>query len=64
MNAITQDQVAQLAEQLGKRKALLLEEIRGGLERSGASQYADLLGGSGDSGDEAMATLLRHVVEA
>jgi RNA polymerase-binding transcription factor DksA len=64
MNDLTQDQVAHLAEQLGKRKALLLEEIRGGLERSGASQYADLLGGSGDSGDEAMATLLRHVVEA
>src|SRR5512146_2921130 len=64
MSGLTQEQLGRLSERLRERKALLLEEIRSGLERSGNASYADLLGGSGDSGDEAVATLLRHVAEA
>lgn len=64
MTPLTKAQLTQLAGWMGERKARLLEEIRQGLARSGKERYADLLGGTGDAGDESVASLLRDVGEA
>jgi RNA polymerase-binding transcription factor DksA len=64
MNDLTQAQVAELTERLRKRKTQLVDEIRDGLVRSGNERYADLLGGTGDAGDESVASLLQHVAQA
>lgn len=64
MNTLDKEQLAQLTERIRERKALLLEEIRGALARSGKERYADLLGGTSDAGDESVANLLRDVTEA
>lgn len=64
MDPLNKKQLTQLAGQMAKRKALLLDEIRQGLARSGKESYADSLGGTGDAGDESVASLLRDVSEA
>lgn len=64
MNSLTQQQQQTLVKALAERKERLLEEIRRVLARSGRESYADLLGGTGDTGDEAMADLLRDVTQA
>jgi RNA polymerase-binding transcription factor DksA len=61
---MTKEQLKQLRERIAERKARLLEEIRGGLARSGKERYADLVGGTSDAGDESVASLLRDVTEA
>lgn len=64
MNGLSKDQLAHLTERIRERKARLLEEIRGGLARSSNERYADLLGETGDAGDESVASLLRDITEA
>ena len=64
MNPLNKEQLTQLAGRMGERKARLLEEIRQGLARLGKENYADSLGGTGDAGDESVASLLRDVSEA
>lgn len=64
MNPLSKEQITHLAGRMGERKARLLEEIRQGLARSGKERNADFLGGTGDAGDEAVASLLRDVGEA
>jgi RNA polymerase-binding transcription factor DksA len=64
MQTLTTEQLAELAERIRARKALLLEEIRRALERSGNERYADLVGAAGDAGDASVATLLRDVAQA
>jgi RNA polymerase-binding transcription factor DksA len=64
MNPLTPEQRNRLAQRLRERKALLLDEIRGGLAGSGRERYVDLLGAGGDAGDESVASLLRDIAEA
>ncbi|MBS0327320.1 MAG: TraR/DksA family transcriptional regulator [Proteobacteria bacterium] len=64
MNGLSEAQLANLTERLRQRKALLLAEIRSGLDRAQVPHYAELLGGGGDAGDESVAALLRHVADA
>lgn len=63
-NALTQEQITHFANRIDARKNLLLDEIRQVLARSSNERYADLLGGAGDSGDAAAASLLRDITEA
>ncbi len=64
MNALTEKQLTHLTRWISDRKVRLLQEIRAGLVRSGNEHYADLVGGAGDAGDEAIASLLRDITEA
>lgn len=64
MNELTDKQLAYLTDWMARRKALLLDEIRQGLARSGKESFADLIGGTGDAGDEAAASLMRDINEA
>jgi len=64
MNALAQHQIDTLAALLRKRKQHLLKEIRQVLKRSGNEHYADLLGETGDSGDESVATLMSDTANA
>jgi RNA polymerase-binding transcription factor DksA len=64
MNDLTKEQLTHLSERIQERKACLLEEIRAKLAGSGQERYADLLGGTGDAGDESVANLLRDIAEA
>ena len=63
-NSLTKEQITQFAERIDARKSLLLDEIRRVLARSSNEHYVDLLGGTGDSGDVAAASLIRDVTEA
>ena len=58
MAALTQEQTRRLREALDRRSALLLEEVRTELERSGEQHYIDLAGRVTDTGDEAVADVL------
>lgn len=64
MSNLTNEHITRLTELIRQRKVRLLEEIRTGLARSGKERYADLLGETGDVGDESVASLLRDVTEA
>jgi DnaK suppressor protein len=64
MNTLNNEQLTLLTGRIRERKARLLGEIRQGLARSGTERYADLLGETGDAGDESVASLLRDVTEA
>lgn len=63
-NSLTQEQITHFAQRIGARKRLLLDEIQEVLARSSSEHYADLIGGAGDSGDAAAASLLRDITEA
>ncbi|GGE55261.1 hypothetical protein GCM10011533_04640 [Streptosporangium jomthongense] len=63
-NSLTKEQIAHFAQRIDERKKLLLDEIRQVLARSGGEHYVDLIGGVGDSGDEAAASLIRDINEA
>ena len=58
MAALTQEQIRRLREALDRRSALLIEEVRSELERSGDQYYIELAGRVTDSGDEAVADVL------
>jgi RNA polymerase-binding protein DksA len=58
MAALTQEQIRRLREALDRRSALLIEEVRTELERSGEQHYIDLAGRVTDTGDEAVADVL------
>jgi RNA polymerase-binding transcription factor DksA len=64
MSTLTKEQIDALAERMRSRKAILLEEVRRGLGRSGNERYAAQIGEAGDAGDASVAELLRHVNEA
>jgi len=64
MNELTKEQLEYLTEWIRARKIRLLEEIRAILARSGKERYADLVGEVGDTGDEAVGSVLRDVTEA
>lgn len=61
---LTKNQIAHFAQRIEARKSLLQDEIRQVLARSSREHYADLLGGAGDSGDAAAASLLRDITES
>jgi len=63
-NSLTKEQIAQFAQRIDARKSLLLSEIRQVLARSSTEHLVDLIGGSGDSGDVAAASVLRDITEA
>lgn len=64
MNVLESGKYKRLSARIAERKQLLLEDVRRVLARSGSERYADLVGESGDAGDEAAASLLRDVTEA
>lgn len=64
MKPLTEQQIASLKDWMARRKSHLLDEIREVLARSGRTRHAELLGGIGDMGDEAVASLLRDISEA
>lgn len=63
-NSLTKDQIAHFAQRIDARKNLLLDEIRQVLARSKNEHQVDLIGGVGDSGDAAAASMLRGITEA
>ncbi|ABI59143.1 MULTISPECIES: TraR/DksA family transcriptional regulator [Nitrosomonas] len=63
-NSLTKEQITHFAQRIDARKSLLLGEIRQVLARSRNEYYVDLIGGAGDSGDTATASLLRDITEA
>jgi RNA polymerase-binding protein DksA len=58
MAALSTQQTQALSEVLDRRSALLIEEVRTELERSGEQHYIDLAGRVTDTGDAAVADLL------
>lgn len=56
--ALPQEQIRRLREALDQRAALLIEEVRSELERSGEQHYIELAGRVTDTGDAAVADLL------
>jgi DnaK suppressor protein len=64
MATLDKKQIASLTATLARRKGQLLDEIREVLARSGNAHRAELIGGVGDMGDEAAASLLRDISEA
>ena len=58
MAALTQQQTRRLREALDQRSALLIEEVRTELERSGEQHYIELAGRVSDTGDAAVADVL------
>ena len=63
-NSLTKEQITHFAQRIDARKSLLLDEIRQVLARSSNEYYVDLIGGPGDSGDAAAASLLRDITQA
>lgn len=63
-NSLTKEQIAHFAQRIEARKRLLLDEIRAGFAREGNEHVADLIGGPGDSGDAAAASVLRDITES
>ena len=63
-HSLTKKQITQFAQRIETRKSLLLDEIRQVLARSSQEHAADLIGGMGDSGDAAAASLLRDITES
>ena len=63
-NSLTKEQIAHFAQRIEARKRLLQDESRQGLARSSKEHEADLIGGAGDSGDAAAASLLRDITES
>src|SRR5512145_1097273 len=55
---LTQHQLKELSQIMERRRAALLEEIRGDLERMGEQAYIDLAGRVADSGEASVADLL------
>jgi RNA polymerase-binding protein DksA len=55
---LTQQQLKELSQIMEGRRAALLEEIRGDLERMGEQPYIDLAGRVADSGEASVADLL------
>jgi RNA polymerase-binding protein DksA len=64
MDALEKDELNHFRRVLAERKERLLEEIRRVLAQSDRERYADLIAGVGDTGDEALADLLRDVAQA
>lgn len=63
-NSLTNEQIEHFAQRIDARKSLLLNEIRQVLARSSKEHQADLIGGAGDSGDVAAASVLRDITES
>ena len=63
-SSLTREQIANFVQRIEARKRLLQDEIRQGLARSETEHLVDLIGGAGDSGDVAAASLLRDTTEA
>ncbi|HSH41084.1 MAG TPA: TraR/DksA family transcriptional regulator [Arenicellales bacterium] len=63
-NPLTKEQITHFAQRIEARKRLLLDEIRHVLARSSTEHLVDLIGGAGDSGDVAAASVLRDITEA
>lgn len=63
-DTLTKAQTDAFAQRIGARKTLLLDEIRQVLARSSKEHQTDLIGGTGDSGDAAAASLLRDITES
>lgn len=58
MANLTAPQLETLKKQLQQKKAMLWEEVRVELERSGDQKYADLAGVAPDPGEESVAAML------
>ncbi|MFA5628223.1 MAG: TraR/DksA family transcriptional regulator [Thiohalomonadaceae bacterium] len=63
-NTLTEEQITHFAQRIEARKKLLLDEIRHVLARSSTEHLVDLIGGSGDTGDVAAASVIRDITEA
>lgn len=61
MNGLTTQEVEQLRQRLGDEHAQLRRDVAGELVRSGSGRYAELAGQVHDSGEEAVADLLRDL---
>lgn len=61
---LTKEQIAQFSQRIDKRKSLLIDEIEDVAARSNNEHQVDLIGGVGDSGDAAAASLIRSITEA
>lgn len=64
MTALTTSERDKLASMLNERKQTMRNEIRAGLARMRTEGYEDLLSGTSDAGDEALATLVTDVTNA
>lgn len=62
--SLTKEQITHFGQRIEARKNLLLGEIRHVLARSSKEHQADLIGGVGDSGDVAAASVLRDISES
>ena len=63
-SSLTKEQITHFAQRINTRKNILLEEIREVLARSKNEYQVDLLGGLGDAGDLAAASMIRDITEA
>lgn len=62
---LSKEQLERFAEILAARKQQLLGEIREMLNRAGADQrYGEIVGATGDAGDESVAILARDLANA
>lgn len=63
-DCLANEQIMHLAQRIDARKRLLLDEIRQVLARSSTEHLIDLIGGAGDSGDKAAASVIRDITDA
>ncbi|MBV6273434.1 TraR/DksA family transcriptional regulator [Alcaligenaceae bacterium CGII-47] len=63
-NMLTKEQIENFSQRIDVRKNLLLDEIRQVLARSKHEHQVDLIGGAGDSGDVAAASVMRDITQA
>ena len=63
-SSLTKEQITHFSQRINTRKNILLEEIREVLARSKNEYQVDLLGGLGDAGDLAAASMIRDITEA
>ncbi len=64
MTPLSPRQMGRLSAKMALRKEALLEEIRQVLEEKGKEHYADIIGGVGDEGDQALATVVADIANA
>lgn len=64
MHELTSTERAELIRMLSERKQLMRDEIRAGFAGMRREAYEDLLSGTADTGDEALASLITDVANA
>ena len=64
MTTLTSNEREHLAKMMNERKPVLREEIRAGLVRMRVEGHEELLSGTSDAGDEALASLVTDITNA